>query len=48
MHRVEKMKNKLSPEDLKDIIIMMMLQKSGRFGWQFVERISKSTFGSRC
>lgn len=35
------MKNKLTPEDLKDIIIMMMLQQNGSFGWQFVERISR-------
>lgn len=42
--RIEKLKKKLTPEDMKDIIIMMMLQKNGRFGWEFVERISKSSF----
>ena len=41
--RVEKMKNKLEMEDLKDIVIMMMMQKNGLFGWRFVERISKCT-----
>lgn len=42
--RIEKLKKKLTPEDMKDIVIMMMLQKNGRFGWDFVERISKSNY----
>ena len=38
------MKNKLDLEDLRDIVIMMMMQKNGLFGWRFVERISKCEF----
>lgn len=42
--RLNKLKNKFSDEDLKDIILLMMQQKNGRFGWRFLDSISKSRF----
>lgn len=43
--RLNKLKNKFSDEDLKDIILLMMQQKNGRFGWRFLDSISKSGCG---
>ena len=39
--RMKKLKNKFSMETLKDIIILMMSQKTVRFGWEFLDSISK-------
>ncbi|OAO13535.1 hypothetical protein AV274_4802 [Blastocystis sp. ATCC 50177/Nand II] len=42
LKQLNKLKNKFSDEDLKDIILLMMQQKNGRFGWRFLDSISKS------
>ena len=38
---MRKLKNKFSLETMKDIIILMMTQKTVRFGWEFLDSISK-------
>ena len=43
--RMRNLKNKFSIETLKDIIILMMSQKTVRFGWEFLDSISKCTDG---
>ncbi len=35
------MKNNFSLENLRDIILLMMTQKNTRFGWDFLDSISK-------
>lgn len=40
--RIRKLKNKFSDKDLKEIILLMMQQQSSRFGWEFLDSISKS------
>ena len=35
------MKRKFSMEDLKDIVILMMLAKSAREGWLFVSSLAQ-------
>ena len=40
--RIRKLKNKFSDKDLKEIILLMMQQRSSRFGWEFLDSISKS------
>ncbi|KAK8826380.1 hypothetical protein WA538_001518 [Blastocystis sp. DL] len=42
LEQMRNLKNKFSMETLKDIIILMMSQKTVRFGWEFLDSISKS------